>query len=352
MKYYAPFGSSDPNAPYVDRNTPGAVVGSKVPAKAIETLQRELAKLTTASGLAESDSDTTQVATAVRSQRLNYAVAGGSANALTVTLDPAPADMAALTGVPLRVLVSASNTGAVTLTVNGFAGAIRHPGGEPLAAKAYVPGIIEVMGTGTDFILLAGGIKRGERILIFDTVGTTNWTVPIGVQWLDWVEVYGAGGGAGTQDAGFSTAHGEGGGGGGYAGGSVSVSPGDVIAITVGAAGVTSGTGSGTGGGTSSFGSVMSATGGGGGTSAGASGTGGIGTGGQINLRGGSGYDGSGNLPRVNGFGGDAAGPHGGKGGNRVSVQATWPGGGGGLWYSDVGPNAADAERGGVIVRY
>lgn len=51
MKYQAPFGSSDPNAPYVDRNTPGAVSGSRVPAPAIEDPQRELVRILTDRGI-------------------------------------------------------------------------------------------------------------------------------------------------------------------------------------------------------------------------------------------------------------------------------------------------------------
>ena len=45
MKYQAPFGSPDANAPYVDRNTPGAISGSRVPAAAIEDPQRELVQI-------------------------------------------------------------------------------------------------------------------------------------------------------------------------------------------------------------------------------------------------------------------------------------------------------------------
>ncbi|BDA84957.1 hypothetical protein Sa4125_24990 [Aureimonas sp. SA4125] len=71
MEYQAPFGSTDPDAPYVDRNTPGAVAGSKVPAAAIEDPQRELEYLIAQAGLTPSAADLTQVWQAIRSMLVN-----------------------------------------------------------------------------------------------------------------------------------------------------------------------------------------------------------------------------------------------------------------------------------------
>jgi len=119
MKYQAPFGSVDPDAPYVDRNVPGAVVGSKVPAAAIEDPQRELANLIAGVGLTPDEADLHQVAKAIQSNRMNFATAGGTANALTATLTPAPAALVA--GLRASLIVPAINTSAtVTLNVNGL----------------------------------------------------------------------------------------------------------------------------------------------------------------------------------------------------------------------------------------
>lgn len=119
MEYKAPYGSSDPDAPYVDRNTPGAIVGSKVPAAAIEHPQREIANFIALSGITPSDGDLEQLASSARSQRLNYiAAAGGTANALTATLDPPLTFL--VSGMPVRILIAATNTGPVTLNVNGL----------------------------------------------------------------------------------------------------------------------------------------------------------------------------------------------------------------------------------------
>jgi len=57
----------------------------------------------------------------IQRQPGNYAVAGGTANSLTATLDPAPANWADLDGVPLRILLSSPNTGAATLAITGLA---------------------------------------------------------------------------------------------------------------------------------------------------------------------------------------------------------------------------------------
>ncbi len=50
------------------------------------------------SGQAAPHSADGRVLRAIRSQRLNYVVAGGTANALTVTLDPPPPSLAAMEG--------------------------------------------------------------------------------------------------------------------------------------------------------------------------------------------------------------------------------------------------------------
>lgn len=115
MKYQQPFGSSDPDASYVDRNTVGATKGSPVPAKAIEQAQRELVALIQFCGLTPSDADLTQVSEAIQTGKLNYALATGAANALTATLSPAPTLQA---GLYVNLLVTAPNTGPATLNLN------------------------------------------------------------------------------------------------------------------------------------------------------------------------------------------------------------------------------------------
>lgn len=116
MKYHAPYGSTDPNASYVDKDVPGAVRGSPVPAAAVEVPQRELVDFIEKSGL--TPDDVLQLAAAVQSGKVNFAVAGGTVNALTAILPSVPSDY--LDGMPIRLRIAATNTGAATLNVNGL----------------------------------------------------------------------------------------------------------------------------------------------------------------------------------------------------------------------------------------
>jgi hypothetical protein len=76
MRFIPPWGSSDPNASYVDRNTPGAVSGSRVPAAAIENPMREIMAVIDAAGIDPSDADLTQLLQAIN--QLISAATGGA----------------------------------------------------------------------------------------------------------------------------------------------------------------------------------------------------------------------------------------------------------------------------------
>ncbi len=162
--------------------------------------------------------------------------------------------------------------------------------------------------------------------------GSNNiFTVPAGVTSAK-VTVIGGGGAAGYH----SSMPGAGGGAGGKAVGIVgNLTPGQQIAITVGAAGAApGGPANGGGGGTSSFGNYMSATGGGGGGGGTVAefslpgGAGGAGTGGQINFGGSMGSD----CIVAGARGGDGGGPGNGRAasGAENGFSATGYGGGGG----------------------
>ncbi len=56
----------------------------------------------------------------VQSNVYNSGTIGGTANALTMTLTPAPASWAALVNAPIRGIITTTNTGAATLNVNGL----------------------------------------------------------------------------------------------------------------------------------------------------------------------------------------------------------------------------------------
>ncbi|SEL39356.1 hypothetical protein SAMN04515666_103612 [Bosea lupini] len=75
----------------------------------------ELGALMIRAGLTPSNADMEQVFRAVRQFGGEYYVAGGSANALTITPGLAFANNAQMIGVPIRVKIAATNTGAATL---------------------------------------------------------------------------------------------------------------------------------------------------------------------------------------------------------------------------------------------
>lgn len=140
--------------------------------------------------------------------------------------------------------------------------------------------------------VIATSTPSGTKVTnyqVFTSSGTFN--VPTGIT-TAYVQLCGGGGGGGGGPAGVGGS--SGGGGGGYSEGTVTVTSGGTVTVTVGAAG-TQGAQSGSGGtgGTTTF-STISATGGVGGTTNATQtgkygGVGGIGSGGTINTQGGTG---------------------------------------------------------------
>jgi hypothetical protein len=187
-----------------------------------------------------------------------------------------------------------------------------------------------------------------------------SFVVPAGVSRVRVRAIGGGGGGGGNTTQGG----GGGGGGGGYAEGVFSVSPGQVIAVTVGQGGAggannagSAAGNSGASGGASSFGAMLSAAGGLGGQGAlsggqGDSGPGGGGAGGTLNMTGGAGNAGSNaGGAGFGGFGGAAAGGGGGGAASSGLPSAGAVPGGGGAGGGGNYAGAAGA-RGVVIVEY
>jgi hypothetical protein len=86
-----------------------------------------------------------------------YAVASGSANAYTVTLNPAPTSY--VEGMAIAVKINVDNTGASTIDVNGLgAKAIKKSNGNDVSAGNLKAGSIYTMRyNGTNFILQGEG---------------------------------------------------------------------------------------------------------------------------------------------------------------------------------------------------
>ncbi|MCJ2108020.1 DUF2313 domain-containing protein [Methylobacterium sp. E-041] len=64
--YNPPTGSTDPNAPFVGKNTAAGTQGSKVPAAAVEYTQREIVAAIIAAGLSPTNADLSQLSQAIR----------------------------------------------------------------------------------------------------------------------------------------------------------------------------------------------------------------------------------------------------------------------------------------------
>lgn len=338
-------GAGDPDTWYQDCSSPTADDGTEWRAAAINILLAQLRGAVRKSGQAATNLDDLLLTAAIRSQGSNYRTAGGTANAITVTLDPAPASLAALEGTPLRVKIATTNTsGTVTLNVNALgATAVKKPGGSNPAIGDLAAGMIAtVVYTGTEFmltsVLAASGFIPGSRgSQSWSTAGTYTFTVPAGVYAI-YCRVLGGGGGGGSNVGSGAT----GGGAGGYDEGWFAVTPGEEITVTVGAGGLGGGgVGTGASGGTTSIGTLISATGGTGGSSDGVTGgAGGVGVGGQLELQAAGGA--SPDIYGSTAFGGLGGISWAGGAGQGVSSTAPGAGGSGGTAISALGIPGSD----------
>ncbi|MFG1399818.1 hypothetical protein [Roseixanthobacter pseudopolyaromaticivorans] len=113
---------------------------------------------------------------AIRSQKGNYVVAGGTANALTATLVQALA--ANVAGTPLRVKISSTNTGSATLDAGPGALPIRTLRNASLRAGDLPSGaIVTLICSGTTWQLVGSAYSETPIIL---TTGATVYVRPDG----------------------------------------------------------------------------------------------------------------------------------------------------------------------------
>lgn len=186
------------------------------------------------------------------------------------------------------------------------------------ATRVAPPGYMGEFGTGLYRVFLSGG----------------TFTVPAGITKIR-VRVVGAGGGGKGDSAPFYS-----GAGGGYAHGVFDVTPGQSYSVTVGNGGY--GGFSGTDGQSSSFGALISATGGkGGGSAGGGAVSGGVGVGGDFQASGGNGNNQS---------GGGAAGSQLGNGGTSTHQGGAAVGGIGAPFWHGASPFGSSSAAGGPDV--
>lgn len=293
-----------------------------------------------------------------QSGKWNFAVAGGTANALTATLNPAP--QALSSGLKVVLSITATSTDVATLNLNGLgAKPILRPAGTPLLPGDLISGATPTLVyNGASWVLLSTPQNGKVGKAVLQTVGTGSFTVPDGVTRLK-VRLWGAGGGGGGSRSAGSA--GSAGASGGYCENEVSVTPGQVIAYTIGAGGAGGAQATpsnGFPGNSTSFGSYMSSTGGGGGGTgfdtvySGAYALGGVPTGVALVIQGGLGGYGT-SFSSSMGIGGVTQGDFGRPGGSLssgVGAGGVFPGGGGGGGAN--GGNGGAGASGFIVVEW
>jgi len=120
----------------------------------------------------------------LQEQATNYAADSGTANAISVTLDPVPPSLAALVGSPIRIKkAAAANTGATTIAVNGLAATpLLLTNNTALTAGVLsASGILEAIFDGTNFQLISDSVGSGSLAAI------GYWRFPSGliIQWTN-----------------------------------------------------------------------------------------------------------------------------------------------------------------------
>ncbi len=205
----------------------------------------------------------------------------------------------------------------------------------PSSAKKGVLFIIESIRLSLFFLItfLSFSFAHAQTTVTINN-GTTSWTVPAGATSIS-VQAWGGGGGGGGSNS--NNNRGSGGGSGAYcAKSNITVTPGQVITLAVGAGGTAGASGGGAGGagGATTILGMTAGGGNGGGGNNGTPGAGGTATGGTTNTNGTAG--GQGNTANGNG----AGSPNGGAGGagstDNAGSNGLAPGGGGGgaeKWY-------------------
>ncbi|MFP3922393.1 hypothetical protein [Pseudomonas sp. W5-36] len=259
---------------FVDENTATGTPGSLIPAAWGNAVTDEILAVINNGGLAAAESDPAQLVQAIRAGAFSHSGTTGGANTYKASYAPEVVNL--VDGMTLRFRANTTNTGAATFAPNKIAARniLNLSQNSLVGGEITAGGYCTVTYSATfDCWLLvsaSGGTFLSGRLIgvqAFTLAGGT-YVPALGTNFVV-VEVQGGGGGGGGAPATASGAGSAGGGGGaggyscarltsGFAG----------VAVTLGAggAGGTASPSSGGTGGISSFGSLVSASGGGGGS--------------------------------------------------------------------------------------
>jgi hypothetical protein len=152
--------STGPDTWFIDCSSPTARDGTELRAALLNAFIAQFREIRRANGRPEDNADSMAMR-AIRSQRANFVSAAGvagTANAVTLTFDPAFASIADLLATPIRFLVEQNSTAAVTISVDGLAAqSLVFLDGTAVGNGGLVTGrLIEIMHDGARFVALAG----------------------------------------------------------------------------------------------------------------------------------------------------------------------------------------------------
>lgn len=167
------------------KDTVAGIAGTELAATWHNQIQEEQMTLIEGSGQVPADGDLQQLAKAYQTGRFSFGGnAGGTANALAITLSPQPNSWDALIGAQINLIVTTNNTAAATLAIAGLPGTkpITRPGGAALSKGDLVAGMV-LRGAYDGTSVQMAGITQSVpgAVQVYATPGTTNWTVPTGV---------------------------------------------------------------------------------------------------------------------------------------------------------------------------
>lgn len=165
MRYQQPYGIADPNAPYINGDPSIGRRGSIPPAAAFEQPMREIVNMISLSGGTPSDADLQQLAKAVQSSRINYAVDVGTQNHMVAVLTPPwPASTPYPPGLIVRVKALHGNLDDGSHTTFDFdAGGgpfsvVRPDGSYPLTNDIPAGSIVQLVSDGTRWQIESGAL--------------------------------------------------------------------------------------------------------------------------------------------------------------------------------------------------
>ena len=187
-------GGADPETFFQDCSSPSADDGTEWRSAGLNALLAQLRSVARKSGVPISNLDDNLLTKAIRSHGANYRAAGGTANGLTITLDPAVLDWSELLNVPLWIKASSANTSAtVTFSVDGLTPiSVKRLGGAALNPGDLQAGFYyQVAYDGTQIQIISSiappaglSTTRAPLLARVDATTTTSVALPTSVDTL------------------------------------------------------------------------------------------------------------------------------------------------------------------------